>query len=196
MPLVLAPLDEPMVPVAHERIAVLENYRKAGWEQARAGTWLRRGAFDRLVRVAEALPERWGICVFDAWRPLGLQEELYEAAYGNPGLPPGFISVPDSDPTTPPPHLTGGTVDCSLTLDDIPLGLGTAFDDFTRCAQANILEDQPSADRELRRWLYFSMRTVGFVILDCEWWHFEYGTRRWASVTGRKPLYGPASPPV
>ena len=195
MPLVTSPSDEQMVPVVHDRIAVLENYRKAGWEHARTGTWLRVGAFERLCRVADSLPERWGICVFDAWRPLDLQAELYEAAYANPGLPAGFVSVPDHAAATPPPHLTGGTVDCSLTLDGIPLGLGTAFDDFTSAAQANILEGEASIDRDLRRWLYFCMRSVGFVILDCEWWHFEYGTRRWAGVKGKQPLYGPASPP-
>lgn len=193
-PRVTEPSAEPLVEIAHPRIAVLDNYHRAGWHHARAGAWLRTSARDRLVAAADGLPDRWGLCVFDAWRPLSLQAELYDAAYADPGLPPGFVSEPDPDPASPPPHLTGGTVDISLTLDGIALGLGAGFDDFTDRARADALEAEPGADRELRRWLYWTMRSVGFVVLDCEWWHFEYGTRRWAAITGQRPLYGPAEP--
>ena len=195
-PRVTQPVDEPFVEIAHPRIAVLGNYYKAGWMNARAGTWLRRSALERLVVAAEGLPERWGLCVFDAWRPLPLQAELYDAAYSDPGLPPGFVSEPDADPATPPPHLTGGTVDISFTLDETPLGLGAGFDDFTPRARANALEGEQGLDRELRRWLYWTMRSAGFVVLDCEWWHFEYGTRRWGAITGNEPLFGPGMPDV
>lgn len=195
-PRVTQPVDEPFVEIAHPRIAVLGNYYKAGWMNARAGTWLRRSALERLVVAAEGLPERWGLCVFDAWRPLPLQAELYDAAYSDPGLPPGFVSEPDADPATPPPHLTGGTVDISFTLDETPLGLGAGFDDFTPRARANALEGEQGIDRELRRWLYWTMRSAGFVVLDCEWWHFEYGTRRWGAITGNEPLFGPGMPDV
>lgn len=195
MPLVEHPIDEPLVPVDLPRVDALECYRLAGWKQARRGTWLRAGALERLGRAAASLPPRWGICVFDAWRPLPLQAELYDAVYGDPGIPPGYISFPDPDPRTPPPHLTGGTVDCSLTLDGIPLGLGAGFDDFTEIARTDALEATSGPARELRRWLYRVMRDAGFVVLDCEWWHYEYGTRRWAALTDAAPLYGPAAPP-
>ncbi len=108
-------------------------------------------------------------------------------------LPPGFVSEPTESPLTPPPHLTGGTVDLTLTLDGIPLSLGTSFDDFSLAARADSLEMSPSPARDLRRLLYHAMRAEGFVVLDCEWWHYEYGTRRWAALTGNEPLYGPAS---
>ncbi len=187
---------EPLVLVEHPRISVLGNYRLAGWSHAMEPTWLRSSAMDRLAQAADSLPDRWGMCVFDAWRPLDLQAELYDAAYADPDLPPGFVSPADPDPRTPPPHLTGGTVDASLTLDGIALGLGADFDDFTARARADAIEAEPGVDRELRRLLYWTMRRVGFVVLDCEWWHFEYGTRRWATITGRCPLFGPASPPL
>lgn len=193
-PSVTEPESEPLVELAHPRISLLENYYRAGWNNARSGTWLRRSAFERLVAAADGLPERWGLCVFDAWRPLPLQSELFDAAYGHPGLPSGFVSEPDPDPATPPPHLTGGTVDLSFTVDSIPLGLGAGFDDFTSRARFSALEQDPGVERELRRWLYWTMRSVGFVALDCEWWHFEYGTRRWAAITGNQPLFGPADP--
>lgn len=193
-PTVDNPSDEPLVALEHPGIVVLSNYHLAGWSAALDTTWLRASALQRLGTAADSLPDRFGLCVFDAWRPLPLQAELYESAYGDPGLPPGFVSVPDTDPLTPPPHLTGGTVDCSLTIDGIPLGLGAGFDDFTDRARADVLEIESGPNRELRRLLYWTMRRAGFSLLDCEWWHFEYGTRRWAALTGNDPIFGPATP--
>ena len=48
--------------------------------------------------------------------------------------------------------------------------------------------------RELRRLLYRTMHDAGFVVLHCEWWHFEFGTRRWAAIRSERPRYGPAVP--
>lgn len=190
-PTVIAPRDEALVPVAHRRIRALGNYWHAGWSRALPVTMMRAGAFERLCAVAEDLPDRFGLAIFDAWRPLDLQAELYEAAYGHPGLPPGFVAQPVSDPTTPPPHLTGGTVDLTLTFDGIPLAPASGFDDFTDGAHTEALEGQPGVDRDVRRMLYWAMHDKGFVVLQQEWWHFEFGTRRWAAINGTDPLYGP-----
>ena len=152
---------------------------------------------ERLAHVADHLPAQLGLAEFDAWRPLPLQAELFHAAYDEPGLPPGYVADPDPDPATPPPHLTGGTVDLTLTLtltlDGVPLALGTGFDDFTALSPMH-LEHLPGASRDLRRLLYRSMRSAGFVVLHCEWWHLEFGTRRWAAITGNQSRYGPADP--
>lgn len=192
-PPVLGPSLEALVVVAHRRIRTLSNYWHAGWQCARPDTLLRSGTFDRLAAVAEALPDRFGLAVFDGWRPLALQAELFAAAYSNPQLPAGFVAPPESDPTIPPPHLTGGTVDLTLTLDGIALAPDGGFDDFTDRAHADALEKQTGPNRDVRRMLYWAMRAQGFVVLQQEWWHFEYGTRRWAGITGAAPFYGPGS---
>lgn len=189
------PDPEPLVPLTHRRIRVLSNYWHAGWHHARPTTWIRGEALDRLGHAAGALPARLGLAVFDAWRPLALQAELYEAAYGEPGLPEGYVAEPVADPSTPPPHLTGGTVDLTLTLDGTPLALGTGFDDFTPAAATDALETVPGHSRELRRLLVATMRSAGFVVLHCEWWHFEFGTRRWAAITGGQARYGAIAVP-
>jgi len=194
-PPVTAPDPEPLVPLAHRRIRVLSNYWHAGWRQAIPTTWLRAEALDRLGHVADRLPQRLGLAVFDAWRPLALQAELWEAAYGEPGLPEGYVAEPIADPATPPPHVTGGVVDLTPTLDGVALALGTGFDDFTENAAPVALELRPGTARDLRRTLYHAMRAGGFVVLHCEWWHFEFGTRRWAAITSQQPRYGPAAPP-
>jgi D-alanyl-D-alanine dipeptidase len=187
--------NEPLVEVSHSRIAILGNYRRAGWRHAREGCWLRRPVAGRLARVADRLPERWGLAVFDGWRPLDLQVELYEAALADPTVPPGLFAVPDAEPSRPPPHLTGCAVDLTLTLDGVALAPGTGFDDLTLLARADALEGLPGPDRDVRRLLYWSMRAAGFVVFDAEWWHFEYGTRRWGAITGNQPRFGPTAPP-
>ncbi len=77
----------------------------------------------------------------------------------------------------------------------MPLALGTGFDDFTDLAATRSIEATPGAAREMRRLLVHTMRAAGFVVLHCEWWHFEFGTRRWAALTGNPPRYGPAPAP-
>lgn len=191
---VVEPSAEQLVEVNHRRIRTLSNYWHAGWDCARPVTLLRSGAFDRLAAVAEALPDRFGLAVFDAWRPLDLQAELFHAAYTDPELPDGFVSPPNPDPTAPPPHLTGGTVDLTLTIDGIALAPEGGFDDFTDRAHADALESESGPGRDIRRMLYWAMRFQGFVVLQQEWWHFEYGTRRWAAITGTTPFYGPGIP--
>ena len=185
---------EALVRVAHDRVQVMSLYWRAGWRHARPGALVRAGVADRLYDVADALPPRLGLAVFDAWRPLELQQEIYDVAYADASLPPGFVTPPSADPAAPPPHLTGGTVDLTLTLDGVPLALGTTFDDFTDDARADSFEATPGQVRDLRRLLFHAMATVEFVVIDCEWWHFEYGTRRWSAITGGTPMYGPAAP--
>ena len=194
-PLVHDQVEEPLVIVDHPRIICLGNYRLAGWRNAVPHCLLRTSVADRLGWAAESLPKRWGMAVFDGWRPHALQAELYETAYADPDLPPGFFAEPNDQPSTPSPHLTGGSVDLTLCLDGIPLAPGTGFDDLTPRAHATALENEPGVDRDVRRLLYHTMVAQGFVIFDGEWWHFEYGTRRWAAITGQPPYYGPAVVP-
>jgi len=180
---------DPMVEISHRRISTVNAYWGAGWTTACRGTWVRRGVASRLSAIADMLPADWGLHVFDGWRPLALQEELYQAAYHDPGLPPGFLSPPDHDPATPPPHLSGGTVDLTLSYKGVPLALGTPFDAFWDLATTTALDDTPGPDRAGRRWLVHLMRAEGFIVLHCEWWHFEFGTRRWAAITGQPARY-------
>lgn len=186
---------EPLLRVTGAGIDVLHSYLRAGWRHAAAGQWLRAGALGRLRQAAAALPPGLGIAVFDAWRPLALQEELFEALGASAG-PDGECAVapPSATPEEPPPHLTGGAVDLTLTWQRRPLALGTGFDEFTDLAQARAFEHVPGPVRTLRRLLYHTLRRHGFVVLAEEWWHFEYGTRLWSALAGQRAPYGRAAP--
>lgn len=191
--------DEPLIEIRHPRVRVLGSYFHSGWPHSLPEAFMRQGAALRLVNAVNDLPDGFGLAIWDAWRDPRLQSELYELAYADGTLAPGFVNPPAADPATPPPHATGGTVDLTLTWQSVPLNLGTGFDEFSDRAHARSLEgvgdDDPLAmSRDLRRLLRSVMWRAGFVQLDCEWWHFENGTRLWSAVRGKAPRYLAASP--
>ncbi len=185
---------EPLVPVDGPRVAGQPVYSESGWKNSHAQVVVRSMVRDLLAEAASHLPPRFGLAVADGWRPLSLQEDLYTEAYQDPDLPPGFVSLPDPRPEHAPPHVTGGTVDCTLSYDGTALALGTGFDVFSAASRTDSYELQPGTVRSLRRMLYWTLVDAGFVALPEEWWHYEYGTRRWSAVRGQPVLFGPTSP--
>lgn len=185
---------ETMSRVQHARVRVLSVYHHTGWRSAIQDAYLRTGVLERLYSASATLPAGFGLAVLDAWRPLSLQREMYEAVYTDPTLPPGFVAEPNFDPTAPPPHLTGGAVDVTLTWDNTPLSLGTDFDEFSPFAAPFALEGLGTAalSRDLRRLLFSVMAAQGFVVNSQEWWHFEIGTAAWAAATSEPVWYGAA----
>ena len=100
--MVTANSTEPLVPVVHQpRVVDLTAYAAVGWPGAAGRSLPRSGAAHRLGGAAARLPEPFGVAVFDGWRPLDLQQAIYDAAYADTALPAGFVSVPSSDPSTP-----------------------------------------------------------------------------------------------
>ena len=156
--------DEPLVALQHPRIRTLKCYWEAGWENALDGCWIRESVAKKLYAIAEELPDRWGLGIFDAWRPLALQNELFKAASEDPLIPEELFAKPSSDPVAPPPHLTGGAVDLTFTVDNVPLAPGSGFDDITPAARADFLEEIPGFNRDFRRFLYWMMRSQNFVV--------------------------------
>jgi D-alanyl-D-alanine dipeptidase len=186
---------QPLALIEGAGISVLHSYAKAGWRHAINQQWLRAEVLARLQDAAAALPPDFGLAVFDGWRPLSLQRELFEAI--GPNSDPDAedpVAPPSDDPAQPPPHLTGGAVDLTLTWQGMPLALGTAFDEFTSLAMTTAFENLAGPKRTLRRLLYHTLRRQGFVVLAEEWWHFEFGTRLWSVLTGQPTRYGPTTP--
>ncbi len=192
---VVHPSSDPLVEVNGTRLRVLSNYFEAGWKAALPGCWLRTEVLTRLQSASEALPEGVGLAVHDAWRPHELQLELFTAASADPDTPDWLFAPPSTDPLLPAPHVSGGAVDVTLTIDGTPVAIGTDFDDATPASAAAALEHVPGVDREARRLLYSVMRSAGFIVFSEEWWHFEYGTPRWAAIMKSESFYGQIQPP-
>ena len=106
-----------------------------------------------------ALPAGFGFSIFDAWRPMLLQQELFDATGGAsaPADTWTMVAPPSPDPATPPPHLTGGTVDLTLNWQGRALALGTGFDDTSPAAELAAFEEVPGPVRALRRLLFHTL---------------------------------------
>ena len=190
----MAPGHEPLREIVHPAIMTLDAYHKARWPSATGVCLCRSSVLDALGVAVDQLPDGFGLAIFDAWRPLALQRELYQATLDDPAIPGWLVAEPSDDPALPPPHLSGGAIDLTLTVGSQPVELGTLFDDATERAFAGALEKEPGPERDGRRLLYWAMRGAGFVVYADEWWHFELGTGRWAAITGREARFGAIEP--
>ena len=70
---------EPLREIGGPGIVVLHSYARAGWRHSVEQQWLRAEGLQRLQFVAKSLPTEFGLAIFDGWRPLDLQQELFDA---------------------------------------------------------------------------------------------------------------------
>jgi D-alanyl-D-alanine dipeptidase len=207
----IAPVDEPLVPVADLGPRVIEDprYVAMGLPGALPGCWVREALGERLARAAATLPDGMLLLVWDGWRSIETQSALFESYVADlagqyPDLARAeleqvarpYVTPPDPGHHAPPPHLTGGAVDLTLaTADGREMDLGTGFDAFVPEAGAAALEDLDMPARANRRLLFHALTAQGLTAYVEEWWHFDFGNQFWASVTGGAPRYGPAANP-
>ncbi|WP_434453215.1 M15 family metallopeptidase [Lentzea sp. E54] len=136
---------------------------------------LRIGVVDRLVTAQTLLPAGLRLLIVEGYRPPAESSEELR---------------------TRSPHVTGAAVDLSLcTMDEVELDLGTAVGD-TATERCHTEDPAIGADaRRNREILAAALRAAGLVNYPAEWWHWSYGDRYWAYVTGsQSACYGPASP--
>lgn len=93
------------------------------------------------------------------------------------------------------PHLSGAAVDLTLVgSDGIPLDLGTLIDATPEQSRGACYFDSDSISpeaREHRAVLASALTRAGFVNYPTEWWHWSFGDRYWALMSGREhALYG------
>lgn len=179
-------------------------------------TWLRRGVYERLLRVQQSLPPGLHLRLYEGLRSLAIQHQLFEeekarVRAAHPELPPQevheratiLVSPPVHWDGTPniPPHSTGGAVDIEIVDDQgrvIDFGMEVADwvrvpADYCETRHAG-LGETASANRVLLAGL---MEAQGFVNYAREWWHYSYGDRYWAWLRGQPhALYGPVGRPA
>jgi D-alanyl-D-alanine dipeptidase len=144
--------------------------------------------------------------VYDAWRPLTLQQEIFERYRSElRRLAPQwseetlleqvqrYVALPSADRDRPSPHATGGAVDVGL-LDEAGqyVAMGTAFDAFQVESATRYLEERLEQGVALgssettwlwnRRVLFHALQSVGFANYPDEWWHFQYGCAQFPPV--------------
>lgn len=158
---------------------------------------LRRGVAERLLKAAEKIGSKYFFKITDAYRPISLQNKLFNQVCEEIKAKEGFISEEDvktrarrfvADPNFGvPPHSTGGVVDLTLvdeSGDELDMGTKIdALDDKVETLSPRITPEQMSN----RTFLLASMEKEGFVNLASEWWHYSYGDQYWAAFYG-KPM--------
>lgn len=196
-----------LVPVT-DCYAVLQ-YNIAGLAGAVDTAYLDSETAERLTAVQRRLGElsnserSYNLLIWDAYRTQMTQQAIFDdyvdvlidarslAEDAARRLAGEFVTPPD----TVFPHGTGGAVDLTLLVNGEVADMGTGFDEFTERSHKNWYRDHPpETDRDRnahlnREVLRGAMEYAGFVGLDQEWWHYEYGTAFWAAQTGNPQIF-------
>lgn len=190
--------NEPFVEITEESGLIIRmQYPLLGMRNAESRCLVRKTVFEKLLLAQSLLPDGYRLCIWDAWRPFALQNELFETYKAEiinqfhlenaseeeqQQVLTKFVAPPIADPLVPPLHTTGGAVDVTIVDkngQEIPMG--TDFDAFTDKTLTAYFElhDESDEIRNNRRLLYNCMTKAGFESLPSEWWHYDYGNRFW-----------------
>ena len=198
--------DELLIPLSSVNIKCEPIYFNAGIKGSIEEIYARASVVNMLLSAQRFLPNGLKFKVWDAYRPIEVQQSLWDSFYRHTAktvhpdtpieeierLTKVFVSKPSYDENNPSIHNTGGAVDLTLISDfGYELNMGTVFDDFTEKAQRNYFktnayENEVHKNRQI---LTDAMLNAGFTAYDEEWWHFDYGDTFWSKQTGKEPLY-------
>lgn len=160
--------------------------------------------------VRQKTAGRRELCIWDAHRSVETQRHIFDdyrktLAAKKPGLSAKTLLTMTCEfvrnPDTVFPHGTGGAVDVTLLASGKPVNMGTGFDDFLAKSAPDFFDRFPPENAEdaeaarNRDILRDAMLEAGFVGIDSEWWHFEFGTATWAETTGEDVLLAEVLPP-
>ncbi len=113
--------------------------------------------------------------IHDAYRPWYITKVFWDAT------PPDLHNLV-ADPSKGFKHNRGCAVD--LTLYDLktgkPVTMTSLYDEMSERAYANH-NGGTDEQKKLRDLLRTSMKEVGFIVYEFEWWHFDY--KDWQSYT-------------
>ncbi|MFD6529911.1 M15 family metallopeptidase [Streptomyces sp. NPDC060184] len=198
----VAECGEPLVDVRVDGRLLVDTRKQ---DPADAFAHLRMGVLERLVEAqALLLPQGLRLLFVEGYRPPALQRAYFEEyadqlRAANPDWTAGRIQAAASRYVSPPgiaPHSAGAAVD--LTLADgegRELDLGTRMNadpeesDGACYTHAANIGAEARANREL---LGSVLTSAGLVNYATEWWHWSFGDRYWALMTGEAAaLYGP-----
>jgi D-alanyl-D-alanine dipeptidase len=172
------------------------------------GVLVRTGLADRLAQARAALPEGVDLRVIEGHRSAADQRAIiaeYSAELR--------VLHPDADeveltrlysrfvaPLAVAPHVAGAAVDLTL-IDDTgaELWLGTPVDATPEQSGGACFfaADVDRTARGNRTILADALTGAGLVNYPTEWWHWSYGDRYWALLSGADhAVYGPVELPV
>jgi zinc D-Ala-D-Ala dipeptidase len=167
---------------------------------------VRAGLGVRLETARDLLPPGLGLRVVEGHRSVADQQAIIasysrEVCAARPGIGPDELHRLTSRYVAPvpvAPHVAGAAVDLTLVdASGAELDLGTPIDATPeqsggRCFTA-ATDIGPEA-RAHRALMARVLGAAGLVNYPTEWWHWSYGDRYWALLTGADAaLYGPVA---
>lgn len=173
------------------------------------GALVRASLAERLEAADAALPPGIRLRVIEGYRPLDVQRAIVasyaaEVRAHHPHASAAELEVLTSrfvSPVEVAPHVAGAAVD--LTLVDVcgdELDLGTEIDATPEQSDGRcyFAADGIGADARAHRDLLAAvLGAQGLVNYPTEWWHWSFGDRYWALMTGSgHALYGPVAAEV
>ena len=158
---------------------------------------IRRYIYQMLLRAKSDLPDMYYFKVYEAYRPLSAQIQLWNAVVAEQKkLHPDmdihceeFIALCDVFAANPyrqgSGHQSGAAIDVSL-CDAV--GRDYEMGGEVRGFGPESDFEYPVSDRarQNRLILRAALENVGFVNYPAEWWHYSFGDRLWARLTGSK----------
>ncbi|MGW0749883.1 M15 family metallopeptidase [Streptomyces sp. NPDC002587] len=192
---------ERLVDVRHGDCLLVDTRKQ---DPSDAYAYLREGVLERLVTAQAMLPAGLRLLFVEGYRPPSLQREYFEEYAGqlrtaHPDWSAEQLHAAASRYVSPPdiaPHSAGAAVDLTLAAaDGNELDLGTRVnadpeESAGACyTHAAGISEEARANRQL---LGTALTAAGLVNYPTEWWHWSFGDRYWALLTGATAaLYGP-----
>lgn len=202
---------EAIVPIPAKRFSLISPhpYENVGAPYGKKSPFfVRQGVLERLDRAQTLLQQThpgWTIQIFDAYRPIAVQQYMVEYAFQELVQQRGLVveqlteaerqslmelvyefwAVPNPDPALPPPHSTGAAVDVTLVDDSgRVVDMGSPIDELSPRSYPNHFahstDQHEQAYHALRQVLDRVMSKAGFWRHPREWWHFSFGDQLWA----------------
>ncbi|MFJ8958301.1 M15 family metallopeptidase [Lentzea sp. NPDC102401] len=172
------------------------------------GVWVREGLARRLDVARALLPSGVDLRVIEGHRSIDDQSaiierytaELLELHPAADAVELGRLSSRFVAPLAVAPHVAGAAVDLTLvTTSGAELWMGTAVDATPEesdgaCFFAAPVDDEARRNRTV---LADALSAAGLINYPTEWWHWSYGDRYWALLTGADhAVYGPVEVPA
>ncbi len=129
--------------------------------------------------LKEINPE-YTLVIYDAARPLSAQRMMYEKVQGTKFSQ--YVAKPVNGGGY---HNYGCAVDVTIMYKGKPLDMGAVFDEFSTLShidneQQNLKAGKLSQEAyDNRQILRKVMRKAGFHTYRCEWWHFQYYSKKY-----------------
>lgn len=175
------------------------NYRRE--------TLLRQSVAEKIAQANDALPNGYRLAIIEGWRAVHIQRRMYLAIWHwfserNPNWSETQLkrvvnrfSAP-LDSRVPPPHTTGGAVDCLLAdANGEVLDFHSPYDAFNPRSYSFAASNLSTEAQKNRRLLKAALEATGLTNYPAEYWHWSFGDSGHAYRTGLPhAIYGPIEP--